>query len=133
MCNQGPIKGSQPNNQHCCKPATVRSAASRSPSYLRQRKDFSPGLISPLLARTDIDNGLRRVLCLVALPLRGLIMPTNLRVITERERKATQPETQTAITILLVFVIISLVMLVLLFLDQSFSKASIELMGRLAS
>ena len=51
----------------------------------------------------------RRVLCLVALPLRGLIMPTNLRVITERERKATQPETQTAITILLVFVIISLV------------------------
>jgi len=36
-------------------------------------------------------------------------MPTNLRVITERERKATQPETQTAITILLVFVIISLV------------------------
>ena len=64
--------------------------------------------------------------------MRGLVMPTNLRVITERERKATQPETQTAITILLVFVIISLVMLVLLFLDQSFSKASIEQMGRLA-
>jgi hypothetical protein len=63
--------------------------------------------------------------------LRGLIMPIDLRVITERERKATQPETQTAITV--VFVIISLVMLVLLFLDQSFSKASIELMGRLAS
>ena len=75
----------------------------------------------------------RRVLCLVVLPLRGLIMPTDLRVMTERERKATQPETQTAITILLVFVIISLVMLVLLFLDPSFSKASIELMGRLAS
>ena len=36
----------------------MRSAGSRSPSYLRQRKDFSPGLISPLLACTDIDNGL---------------------------------------------------------------------------
>ena len=59
-------------------------------------------------------------------------MPTDLRVVSERERKATQTETRTEITILLVFVIISLAMLVLLFADQSFSKATIELMGHLA-
>jgi hypothetical protein len=61
-----------------------------------------------------------------------LIMPTDLGVASERKRKATQAQTQTEITFLLVWVIISLVMLVLLFADQSFSKATIELMGRLA-
>jgi hypothetical protein len=61
-----------------------------------------------------------------------LIMPTDLGVASERKRKATQAQTQTEITFLLVWVIISLVMLVLLFADQSLSKATIELMGRLA-
>jgi hypothetical protein len=63
--------------------------------------------------------------------VRGLIMPTGLGALSERKRKATQVETQTEVTILLVFVIISLAMLVLLVADQSFSKAAIELMGRL--
>jgi hypothetical protein len=72
--------------------------------------------------------------CGFALPalVRGLIMPTDLGVASERKRKATQAETQTEVTILLVFVIISLAMLVLLVADQSFSKATIEMMGRLA-
>jgi hypothetical protein len=61
-----------------------------------------------------------------------LIMPTDLRVVSERKRKATQAQTQTLITILLVWFIITLATLVLLFADQSFSKATIELMGRLA-
>jgi hypothetical protein len=59
-------------------------------------------------------------------------MPTDLRVASERKRKAEQVEAQTEATILLVFVIISLAALVLLVADQSFSKASIELIGRLA-
>ena len=59
-------------------------------------------------------------------------MPTDLGVALERKRKATQAQTQTEITIGLVWFIIYLVMLVLLFADQSFSKATIELMGRLA-
>ena len=59
-------------------------------------------------------------------------MPTDLGVVSERKRKATQAQTQTAITILLVRFIITLATLVLLFADQSFSKATIELMGRLA-
>jgi hypothetical protein len=58
-------------------------------------------------------------------------MPTDLGVASERKRKATQAETQTAIMILLVCVIITLAMLLSLFSDQSFSKATIELMGRL--
>jgi hypothetical protein len=61
-----------------------------------------------------------------------LIMPTDLRVASERKRKAAQTQTQTAITILLVCVIITLVMLALLVADQNFSKASIEMIGRLA-
>jgi competence protein ComGC len=61
-----------------------------------------------------------------------LIMPTDLGVVSERKRKAAQAQAQTEVTILLVFVIISLVMLVLLVADQSFSKATIELMGHLA-
>jgi competence protein ComGC len=58
-------------------------------------------------------------------------MATDLRAVSERKRKATQAKPQTEITILLVFVIISLVMLVLLVADQSFSKATIELLGHL--
>jgi hypothetical protein len=54
-------------------------------------------------------------------------MPTDLGLISEVKGKA-QPQTQTAITILLVRIIISLVMLVLLLADQSFAKATIELM-----
>jgi hypothetical protein len=54
-------------------------------------------------------------------------MPTDLGLISEVKGKA-QPQTQTAITILLVWIIISLVMLVLLLADQSFAKATIELM-----
>jgi uncharacterized membrane protein len=50
----------------------------------------------------------------------------------KRKRKATQAQTQTVITILLVWFIITLAMLVLLFADQSFSKATIELMRHLA-
>ena len=60
-------------------------------------------------------------------------MPTDLGVVSERKRKATQAQMQTAITILLVWFIITLATLVLLFADQSFSKATIELMGRLIS
>jgi len=55
-------------------------------------------------------------------------MPTDLGVISERKRKATQAQTQTVLTILLVWFIVTLTMLVLLFADQSFSKATIELM-----
>ena len=59
-------------------------------------------------------------------------MPTDLGMLSARKCEATQAQTQTVITIVLVWFIISLVMLVLLFADQSFSKATIELMGRLA-
>jgi len=55
----------------------------------------------------------------------GLIMPTELGVVSEVKAQA---QTQTLITIVLVCGIITLVMLVLLFADQSFSKATIELM-----
>jgi hypothetical protein len=61
-----------------------------------------------------------------------LIMPTDLGVVSARKCKATQAHTKTVITIVLVWFIVSLVMLVLLFADQSFSKATIELIGRLA-
>jgi hypothetical protein len=59
-------------------------------------------------------------------------MPTDLRVASERKRKPAQAQAQTEVAILLVFVIITLAMLVLLVADQSFSKATIELTGRLA-
>jgi preprotein translocase subunit SecE len=59
-------------------------------------------------------------------------MPTDLGVASERKRIAAEAQTQTVATILVVFVIISLAMLVLLFADQSFSKATIELLGHLA-
>jgi hypothetical protein len=55
-------------------------------------------------------------------------MPTDLGFVSERKSKASQAQAQTEATILLVFVIITLAMLVLLFADQSFSKATIELM-----
>jgi hypothetical protein len=57
-------------------------------------------------------------------------MLTNTGAIFTRERKAqAQPQTDTTIiTIVLVWFIICLVMFVLLFADQSFSKAAIELM-----
>jgi len=62
-----------------------------------------------------------------------LIMPTDLGAVSARKREA-QAETQTdttIITIVLVWLIICLVMFVLLFADQSFSKAAIELWGLL--
>jgi hypothetical protein len=55
-------------------------------------------------------------------------MSTDLGLVSECKRKAAQAQAQTEVTILLVFVIITLAMLVLLFADQSFSKATIELM-----
>ena len=57
-------------------------------------------------------------------------MPTDLGVASERKGRTTQPETRIEITVLLVCVIITLSMLLLLFADQSFSKATIEMMGR---
>jgi hypothetical protein len=53
-------------------------------------------------------------------------MPTDLGVALERKRKATQAQTQAENTIVLVWFVISLVMLVLLFADQSLSKTTIE-------
>jgi hypothetical protein len=53
-------------------------------------------------------------------------MPTDLGVALERKRLATQAQTQTEITTSLVWFVISLVMLVLLFADQSLSKTTIE-------
>jgi hypothetical protein len=55
-----------------------------------------------------------------------LIMPTDLGVALERKRQATQAQTQTEIATSLVWFVISLVMLVLLFADQSLSKTTIE-------
>jgi hypothetical protein len=56
-------------------------------------------------------------------------MPTDLDAVSARKRKA-QALQRTEITALLVCVIIFLGLLVLLFVDQSFSKAAIELLGR---
>jgi hypothetical protein len=55
-------------------------------------------------------------------------MPTDLGLASECKRKAAQAQTQIEITVVLVWIMIGLVMLVLLFADQSFSKATIELM-----
>ena len=60
-------------------------------------------------------------------PERRLIMPTDLGAVIERKRE-TQAQTQTDITVVLVWFIICLFMLVLLFADQSFAKANIEWM-----
>ena len=59
-----------------------------------------------------------------------LIMPTNLDAVTGARKRKAQALPPTEITVLLVCVIIFLCMLVLLFVDQSFSKAAIELLGR---
>ena len=56
-------------------------------------------------------------------------MPTDLPAITARKAKA---KPQTDVTLALVWVIVCLVMLVLLLADQSFSKATIELLCHLA-
>jgi hypothetical protein len=59
-----------------------------------------------------------------------LTMPTDIGAVPARKREA-QAQTQsdtTIVTIALVWFIICLAMLVLLFADQSFSKAAIELM-----
>jgi hypothetical protein len=55
-------------------------------------------------------------------------MPTDLGVVSEGKGGKAQAPTQTEVTIVLVWVIICLIMLVLLFADQSFSEATIELM-----
>jgi hypothetical protein len=55
-------------------------------------------------------------------------MPTDVSVASEFKRKAAQAQTQIEITVVLVWIMIGLVMLVLLLADQSFSKATIELM-----
>jgi signal transduction histidine kinase len=57
-----------------------------------------------------------------------LIMPTDLRVVSARKRKA-QAQIRNNITMTLVWFIIVLVNLVLLFADQSYAKA-LELFGR---
>jgi competence protein ComGC len=54
-------------------------------------------------------------------------MPTDLDVVWERKRNAqAQGQADTAIAMILVWFIVSLVMLLLLFADQSFSRATIE-------
>jgi hypothetical protein len=67
-------------------------------------------------------------LCLVSFCKGRLIMPTDVSVASECKRKAAQVQTQIEITVVLAWIMIGLVMLVLLFADQSFSKATIELM-----
>jgi hypothetical protein len=57
-------------------------------------------------------------------------MPTDLRVASERKRKAAQGQAQTEVTILSVFIIIGLVMFLLLVVDENFSKAAIEMWGQ---
>jgi hypothetical protein len=59
-------------------------------------------------------------------------MPTDLGAASSARKREAQAQLQTEITILLVCFIIFLCMLALLFSDQSFSKATIELMGHLA-
>jgi hypothetical protein len=53
-------------------------------------------------------------------------MSTDFGLVSERKREAAEAQARTEVTILLVFVIITLA--ILLFADQSFSKAAIELM-----
>jgi hypothetical protein len=55
-------------------------------------------------------------------------MPTDVSVASECKRKAAQAQTQIEITVVLIWIMIGLVMLVLLLANQSFSKATIELM-----
>jgi hypothetical protein len=53
---------------------------------------------------------------------------TDVSVASECKRKTAQAQTQIEITVVLAWIMIGLVMLVLLFADQSFSRATIELM-----
>jgi hypothetical protein len=53
-------------------------------------------------------------------------MPTDLGVVWEQKHGQAQTQTNIAMVVILVWFIISLVMLVLLLADQSFSKATIE-------
>jgi len=55
-------------------------------------------------------------------------MPTDIGAVSARRERKAQTDT-TIMTIVLVWFLISLVMFVLLFADQSFSKATIELWG----
>jgi hypothetical protein len=55
-------------------------------------------------------------------------MSTDFGLVSAHKRKAAGAQVPTEVTMLLVFLIITLTMLVLLFADQSFSKATIELM-----
>jgi hypothetical protein len=55
-------------------------------------------------------------------------MSTDFGLVSAPKRKAAGAQVPTEVTMLLVFLIITLTMLVLLFADQSFSKATIELM-----
>jgi len=57
-------------------------------------------------------------------------MPTDLEAATVARKRKVQALPPNEITVLLVCAIIFLAMLVLLVLDQSFSKAAIELFGR---
>ena len=59
-----------------------------------------------------------------------LIMPTDLDALTGARKRKAQALPPIEITVLLVCAIIFLAMLVLLLVDQSFSKAAIELLGR---
>jgi len=58
-------------------------------------------------------------------------MPTDLDAVTVVRKRKAQALPPIEITILLVCAIIFLAMLVLLVVDQSFSKAAIELLGRI--
>jgi uncharacterized membrane protein len=55
-------------------------------------------------------------------------MPTDIGAVSERKAQAQTQTDTTMLTIVLVWFIICLVTFVLLFADQSFSKAAIELM-----
>jgi hypothetical protein len=57
-------------------------------------------------------------------------MPTDLDAAASARKRKAQALSRTEITIVLGCFIIFLGMLVLLFVDQSFSKAAIELLGR---
>jgi hypothetical protein len=57
-------------------------------------------------------------------------MPTDLNAALSARKRDSHAQTQIEITILLVCSIIFLGMFLLLFADQSFSKAAIELLGR---
>jgi hypothetical protein len=98
------------------------------------RTNSSWGHLPPIhIARVGVCDWRHSLFCCdlkLGGPAEWLIMPTDLGAVSGRERKA-QAQTQTdttIITIVLVWFIICLGFFVLLFADQSFSKAAIELM-----